>query len=385
MISAATADRVACYHTRRAAELIAKARSIVVLAGAGVSVSAGIPDFRSPGGMYETLRPELLTATAAERAAMSLDPTAVVSWSLFRDNSLPYLELRRPFILNVAEAKWKATATHHFWEALADRGALRRVFTQNIDGLDFQLNLPAEMLVHPHGTIGEAACEACGVAVESYAEFAAQVATQIRDIYATKAAAEEEPRGDVEAVASAVAADHACGEPRPEGAKSMPLPPHGGLAGPAISTPIVCSNPACAAPLVKPATVLYGRSLPPRFFELKDADLAAADLVIVAGTSLTVGPANSVALDALCPRIFLNHIMPSCFDAARGDVMLKGDCDESVIALAMAVDAVEEVEGGGSEGGGGVFDALVAAAKCGRMAVISSRLCLEAAALEQMD
>ena len=33
-------------------------RRVVVLTGAGVSVAAGIPDFRSPGGMYETLRPE---------------------------------------------------------------------------------------------------------------------------------------------------------------------------------------------------------------------------------------------------------------------------------------------------------------------------------------
>lgn len=61
----------------------------------------GIPDFRSPGGMYDSLRPELLTATAKQRTMMKMDPTSVVSWDLFQENQLPYLELRRPFILGM--------------------------------------------------------------------------------------------------------------------------------------------------------------------------------------------------------------------------------------------------------------------------------------------
>jgi NAD-dependent deacetylase sirtuin 2 len=72
-----------------------RCKNIAVLSGAGISVAAGIPDFRSAGGMYDTLKPELLTATAAQRAQMASDPTSVVSRDLFTQNPFPYLELRR--------------------------------------------------------------------------------------------------------------------------------------------------------------------------------------------------------------------------------------------------------------------------------------------------
>jgi NAD-dependent deacetylase sirtuin 2 len=112
-----------------------KCTSVAFLTGAGVSVAAGIPDFRSPGGMYATLRPELLTASERERTAMRRDPTTAVSSGLFRTNQLPYLELRRPFILGVAERRWKPTLAHWFARVCHDTGLLTRVFTQNIDGM----------------------------------------------------------------------------------------------------------------------------------------------------------------------------------------------------------------------------------------------------------
>ena len=73
-------------------------QKVVVLTGAGVSCAAGIPDFRSPGGMYDTLRPELITATPQERAAMARDPTAVVLKDMFLQNQFPYPK-SAPFIL----------------------------------------------------------------------------------------------------------------------------------------------------------------------------------------------------------------------------------------------------------------------------------------------
>jgi NAD-dependent SIR2 family protein deacetylase len=98
---------------------------VTVLLGAGVSVAAGIPDYRSPGGMYETLRPELLTASEDERDMMRDDPTNVVSLTLFEQNQLPFLELLRPVILGVAEKKWQPVLAHRFLQVLHEKGMLR--------------------------------------------------------------------------------------------------------------------------------------------------------------------------------------------------------------------------------------------------------------------
>jgi len=67
------------------------------------------PDFRSPGGMYETLRPELITATEKQRQLMEINPTSVVSTEMFFQTAFPYLEVRRPFILGVRDKIWKPT------------------------------------------------------------------------------------------------------------------------------------------------------------------------------------------------------------------------------------------------------------------------------------
>lgn len=281
-------------------------RRISFLTGAGVSVAAGIPDFRSPGGMYETLRPELLTATPEQRAQMARDPTSVVSWNLFRDNQLPYLEVRRPFILGLAERQWQATLAHWFIALVHAHGKLHTLYTQNIDGLDFQTTVPCERIISVHGTMGRVECEFCG-AEYPLEDFCSAVRAKVRDIYNT---------GNDDAK-------------------------------PKISQPIPCLN--CGLPGVKPATVLYGRSLPRDFFDSVADDLPATDLLIVMGTSLTVHPAASLPqhVSHTCARAVINlesillgddSVEEDTEEAGGGGVrepdhLLIGDCDTVVAQL----------------------------------------------------
>ena len=265
--------------------------------------------------MYDTLRPGLLTASDDDRAIMADDPTHVVSWDLFEHNSLPYLELRRPFILGLADGKWKPSLAHWFMRVLHDEDKLARVFTQNIDGLDFELGLPDGLVIPVHGSMGAVSCEFCGASVP-LGRFRDAVRTQIRDIY---------NQG-------------------------------GGEAGPDVSTPIACVQ--CGRCGVKPTTVLYGRCLPDAFFAASSAEqLAGIDLFITMGTSLTVHPAASlpaamppttmravinrervgegVGLDFSAPyaAVDTSFASPGHTLPAR-DVFVGGDCDEIILELA---------------------------------------------------
>jgi NAD-dependent deacetylase sirtuin 2 len=276
-------------------------QSIALLTGAGVSVASGIPDFRSPGGMYDTLKPELITCTEFERKLMEQDPTYVVSWDIFKKNAYPYLEVRRPFILGTRQRQWKATIAHRFAELLHTKTKkLTRVYTQNIDGLDRQCDkIPDEKIVNVHGSISKVSCEGCSAEMELDA-FCDEVSKRIKDIYNVDADA------------------------------------------PKDSSPILCRS--CQKPLVKPSTVLFGRSLPEEFWSRSEEDLPALDLLIVAGTSLLVAPANGLVYKAgkHTKRVVVNlepvgaelGVLYSAGGPGNNrDMFLEGKCDEVFLGL----------------------------------------------------
>jgi NAD-dependent deacetylase len=126
---------------RRLVELVRSHEPCVVLTGAGISTESGIPDFRSPTGLWAEYDPmEYATISAFRR-----DPAKV--WKLYglRFEALTQAE---------------PNAGHRALAELEERGAVRAVVTQNIDTLHERAG--SREVVEVHGSIREAECLACG-------------------------------------------------------------------------------------------------------------------------------------------------------------------------------------------------------------------------------
>mmetsp|Transcript_42720 Transcript_42720/g.107430 ORF Transcript_42720/g.107430 Transcript_42720/m.107430 type:complete len:453 (+) Transcript_42720:65-1423(+) len=252
-----------------------KVNNIVVLSGAGVSTAAGIPDFRSKGGFYDTLRPEHLTLTDEQRHSMAGGGDAmcqVVHADLWAQTQVPLLESHRELIVGTAKQAWRPTLAHWFFAFLEGDGLLRRLYTQNIDGLELQTGIPNEKIVNVHGTIAKAFCCKCKCDVDA-ADFGRSVEAHIKDVW-------------------------------------------GASPGPPTSTPIPC--PECGATRVRPAITLFGEKLPERFHSLSQEDVESADLLIVTGTSLKVAPASKLPgqVHKACPRLVVNRDVPKGFSTS---------------------------------------------------------------------
>jgi NAD-dependent SIR2 family protein deacetylase len=126
------------------AELLRTRSKVIVMCGAGISVSAGIPDFRSPGtGLYSQL------------AAYKLPtPEAIFELNYFRQRPEAFYKLCREMWPNT----FKPTDAHRFIKLLHDKGKLLRCFTQNIDSLERIAGLPVDRVVAAHGNFDSATC-----------------------------------------------------------------------------------------------------------------------------------------------------------------------------------------------------------------------------------
>jgi NAD-dependent deacetylase len=126
----------------RLAQLLREASSVVALTGAGISVPAGIPDFRSPGtGLWENVDP----MEVAHIDAWRRDPERF--WHFYGDR-FQSLRDKRP------------NGAHRALVALEERGTLTAVVTQNIDMLHRKAG--TRELVEVHGTIESSSCLTCG-------------------------------------------------------------------------------------------------------------------------------------------------------------------------------------------------------------------------------
>ncbi|EEH45766.1 uncharacterized protein PADG_01916 [Paracoccidioides brasiliensis Pb18] len=140
-----------------------KKRKIVVIAGAGISVSAGIPDFRSSHGLFKTLKKDHKLKASGKQ---------LFDASVYRDNSMTssFHDMVRSLSRMAASAK--PTAFHHLLARLAKDGRLMRLYTQNVDGIETSLpplatevplsvKAPWPRTIQLHGGLEKMVCQKC--------------------------------------------------------------------------------------------------------------------------------------------------------------------------------------------------------------------------------
>lgn len=262
------------------AHILENASNIVVLTGAGVSVSCGIPDFRSKGGLYDTVM---------EKYGL-IDPQAIFDLEEFRmDPRLFY-----SFAKEVMPSKDLCPSpTHRFVAELERRGKLLCNYSQNIDGLERRAGVSEEKVVLCHGSFLTATCmrrtcraKICGD--EIAAEVAAGTVPTCR-----KCASAWESSAEVD-----------------DNMENVDVEAMG---------------------VLKPDIVFFGESLPKRVSANLEKHLEKADLLLVLGTSLQVAPIARIPKffrDGV-PRILVNRELVN-YDF---DIELLGDCDEVVREL----------------------------------------------------
>ncbi len=127
-----------------ARQLVADARRVTVLTGAGISTDSGIPDFRGPNGVW-TKNPE------AEKQA-----------TLSHYLSDPEVR-RRAWRSRLEHGAFRAepNAGHRALVELERRGTLHTLITQNVDGLHQKAGSSPERVVEIHGTVHEVMCLSC--------------------------------------------------------------------------------------------------------------------------------------------------------------------------------------------------------------------------------
>ncbi|KAK5997547.1 NAD-dependent histone deacetylase HST3 [Cladobotryum mycophilum] len=139
-------------HLGHVATAISNAKRIVVVIGAGVSTSAGIPDFRSDDGLYKN--------------------SDIFSTNILHRPGGPEMLAKKASELYEKAIAAEPTMTHYLIRTLRDQRQLRRYYTQNIDmlkskiGLSVDMNDPETDCIPLHGSLRYYRYTVCQVSVE---------------------------------------------------------------------------------------------------------------------------------------------------------------------------------------------------------------------------
>jgi len=372
-------ERKSRYQVDDIVELIQEAKNIIVLTGAGISVSCGIPDFRSKNGLYATLAkdfPELP------------DPQSMFCLDFFRGDPRPFFR----FAKEIYPGNYTPSPSHRFIAELEKRGKLLRNYTQNIDGLETQAGI--DKVVQCHGHFYSAKCLRCGwqysntdIKEDIFAERIPRCCRMVELVDHEKTKAEniklfneffpmklpeptqtetkpEPEQTDLKQIETKPESKQTETKPEPKQTEpksepkqteNKPEPENGTHKGePTEEKPkeppensenkpvdvlkmpddlVQDGNAEVKVPcngVIKPDIVFFGESLPKTFHKMMTKDKDLCDLLIVMGSSLQVGPVNEIpdAISPNVPAILINR--ESLHSGSEFDGELLGNCDEIV-------------------------------------------------------
>lgn len=211
-----------------------RGRRAVVLAGAGCSTESGIPDYRGPDAKPRAPI-QYQEFVRSDAARVRYWARSAVGW--------PRFSAARP------------NAGHHALAELEDAGAVQGIITQNVDGLHHAAG--SRRVVELHGSLASVRCLGCG-------EVSPRGAFQTR-LLAMNAEWAERLAGSVEQA--------------PDGDAELPAW--------AMETFCVPGCEACGG-VIKPDVVFFGENVPAERVEDAWRLFAEGDVLLVAGSSLTV-------------------------------------------------------------------------------------------------
>ena len=152
-------------------DMVQKAKRIVVLTGAGISTSAGIPDFRGPTGIWtqekQLAKAKATNAKRKNKARPAAAATAAAAAGSMTSTSTPTADddttskkrKRTPTVVDFDQAA--PTLTHRALVFLTDQDKIHFVVTQNVDGLHKRSGLSRDHHAVLHGCVFTEVCEDC--------------------------------------------------------------------------------------------------------------------------------------------------------------------------------------------------------------------------------
>lgn len=213
-----------------------RGRAVAVLAGAGCSTESGIPDYRGPESSLRARKPvQYQEFVRSEAARVRYWARGTVGW--------PRFSAARP------------NAGHHALAELENAGVVRGIITQNVDGLHHAAG--SRRVVELHGSLASVRCLECGGAVPRDAFQQRLLATNAAWAERLAGEVEQAPDGDAELPAWAM--------------ESFQVPACEGCGG-----------------MMKPDVVFFGENVPREWVDDAWRLYGEAEVLLVAGSSLTV-------------------------------------------------------------------------------------------------